>query len=231
MQRRNRGKETGVAHHGWVGTHKIYSPFTSLQMLNETTYFFFPPCSEQYRDLISAADAIVSMKKAAHAVQSKFDLMQVACDVDTIHQKTTKIAPGNDSGEDNEKKRYLYVSAAQMKLLVDVPEQIWHALENDLYLEASRLFLLAKMVYKNLQTEEDVPFVVIVSTIWKRCCLGELLLRSNLVFAPKNTFPVVQKQWDAISQFRLHIIQRAENHLKSTSCSAQVKIPPLNMRS
>ncbi|KAI8578447.1 hypothetical protein K450DRAFT_246858 [Umbelopsis ramanniana AG] len=153
---------------------------------------------EQYRDLISAADAIVSMKKAAHAVQSKFDLMQVACDVDTIHQKTTKIKPGNDSGEDNEKKRYLYVSAAQMKLLVDVPEQIWHALENDLYLEASRLFLLAKMVYKNLQIEEDVPFVVI------------------------NTFPVVQKQWDAISQFKLHIIQRAENHLKNTSCGAQV---------
>jgi len=46
--------------------------------------------------------------------------------------------------------------------------QIWHALENDLYLEASRLFLLAKMVYKNLQMEEDVPFVVIVSLILEK---------------------------------------------------------------
>jgi hypothetical protein len=101
--------------------------------------------------------------------------------------------------------------------------QIWYALENDLYLEASRLFLLAKMVYKNLQIEEDVPFVVIVSKIgngyrWE-------LLRSN-VCSRKNTFPVVQKQWDAISQFRLHIIQKAENHLKNTSCSAQVVISP-----
>jgi hypothetical protein len=43
--------------------------------------------------------------------------------------------------------------------------QIWHALENDLYLEASRLYLLAKMVYKNLQVEEGVPFVVIVSSV------------------------------------------------------------------
>lgn len=62
----------------------------------------FSSYREQYRDLISAADAIVSMKKAANAVQSKFDLMQVACDVDTIHQKTTKIKPGNDSGVDSE---------------------------------------------------------------------------------------------------------------------------------
>jgi hypothetical protein len=63
--------------------------------------YVFSYYSEQYRDLISAADAIVSMKKAANAVQSKFDLMQVACDVDTIHQKTTKIKPGNDSGVDS----------------------------------------------------------------------------------------------------------------------------------
>lgn len=62
----------------------------------------FSSYREQYRDLISAADAIVSMKKAANAVQSKFDLMQVACDVDIIHQKTTKIKPGNDSNLDSE---------------------------------------------------------------------------------------------------------------------------------
>ncbi|CAM0143125.1 unnamed protein product [Umbelopsis sp. WA50703] len=149
---------------------------------------------EQYRDLISAADAIVSMKKAANAVQSKFDLMKMACDIDVISQKTVNAEPGNEAIV-NEQRKYLYVSAAQMKLLVDVPEQIWHALESDQYLEASRLYLLAKMVYKNLLIEEGVPFVVIV---------------------------IVQKQWDAISQFKNHILQRAESYLRNTICSAQL---------
>ncbi|KAJ2964423.1 hypothetical protein NQZ79_g646 [Umbelopsis isabellina] len=152
---------------------------------------------EQYRDLISAADAIVSMKKAANAVQSKFDFMKTACDINVISQKTANAKSG-DEGTVNDQRRYLYVSAAQMKLLVDVPEQIWHALESDQYLEASRLYLLAKMVYKNLLVEEGVPFVVV------------------------DTFPVVQKQWDAISQFKNHILQRAESYLKNTTCSAQL---------
>lgn len=85
------------------------------------------------------------MKKNANAVQSKFDLMHNACNVDIIHQKATRIKPGSEDGVDSEcyehcagswlarwvltdrtddRKRYLYVSAAQMKLLVDVPEQV-----------------------------------------------------------------------------------------------------------
>jgi hypothetical protein len=64
--------------------------------------------SEQYRDLISAADAIVSMKKAANAVQSKFDLMHNACEVDIIHQKATKIQPGNEDSVDSECSTYFH---------------------------------------------------------------------------------------------------------------------------
>lgn len=39
--------------------------------------------------------------------------------------------------------------------------QIWHALEHDHYLTAARLYLIAKVVYKNLQAEqEDMTFTV-----------------------------------------------------------------------
>jgi hypothetical protein len=85
------------------------------------------------------------------------------------------------------------------------------------------------MVYKNLQIEEDVPFVVIVSMILKMVFVEGAFVVPNAL-SLKNTFPVVQKQWDAISQFKLHIIQRAENHLKNTNCGAQVKIIFFNMR-
>jgi hypothetical protein len=37
------------------------------------------------------------MKKAANAVQSKFDLMKMACDIDVISQKTVNAEPGNEA--------------------------------------------------------------------------------------------------------------------------------------
>jgi hypothetical protein len=45
---------------------------------------------EQYQELISAADAIITMSKNAQAIQSNFERMQNACDVDKIKHASKK---------------------------------------------------------------------------------------------------------------------------------------------
>ncbi|RUS21705.1 hypothetical protein BC937DRAFT_91791 [Endogone sp. FLAS-F59071] len=154
---------------------------------------------ERYRDLISAADAIVSMRKNALSVQDMLDKMQDSCNVNAIKRRASAMLPGrNKDVATEQRKRYLYTAAAQIKLLVDVPEQIWHALEQDHYLTAARLYLIAKVVYKNLQAEQE-----------------------DMMFTVETTFPVVQRQWDAVSHFKTQIVQKSVQYLKVVEQSEQ----------
>ncbi|KAI9484319.1 hypothetical protein BDB00DRAFT_155261 [Zychaea mexicana] len=110
---------------------------------------------EQYLDLISAADAIIAMSKNAHAVQNKLDRMEAACDVSTIRKKAAEAKAGQNEEGHDQKRRYVYALASLIKSLADVPEQIWHALENHKYLHGARLYELARMVYEYLDVEAD----------------------------------------------------------------------------
>ncbi|CAG8557294.1 7524_t:CDS:10, partial [Funneliformis caledonium] len=153
---------------------------------------------ERYRDLIDAADSIVNMRKCALSIQEELHHMQDSCDVHALKRSVRAQVNEDNKGTKDEKKHHLYSSAAQIKLLVDVPEQIWRSLESHKYLNASRLYLIAKLVYKNLQAHnDDSPFNVSV------------------------TFPVVQRQWDAVSHFKSQILQKARQYLKITDQSEQ----------
>ncbi|KAG9298438.1 hypothetical protein G9A89_008702 [Geosiphon pyriformis] len=153
---------------------------------------------ERYRDLIDAADCIVNMRKCALSIQEELNHMHESCNVNELKSIVGNQIDEDKKGTKDDKKYYLYSSAAQIKLLVDVPEQIWRSLENHKYLNASRLYLIAKLVYKNLQAHnEDAPFSV------------------------STTFPVVQRQWDAVSHFKTQILQKATNFLKVLNQSEQ----------
>lgn len=89
--------------------------------------------------------------------------------------------------------------AALIKSLADVPEQIWHALENHRYLHASRLYVLARKVHTYLEEEKEK------STI-------------DLEVA----FPVIQRQWDAVSAFGPQIVQRSVHYLRVSEQSSEV---------
>ncbi|CAO3614628.1 unnamed protein product [Cunninghamella echinulata] len=96
----------------------------------------------------------------------------------------------NEQKSQDQKRRQLYILAALIKSLADVPEQIWHALEGHQYLQAGSLYILAQQVHEYLETEES------------------FMIDTDLAF------PVVQRQWDAISFFRPQIIQKSINHLR-----------------
>ncbi|CAG8438754.1 10636_t:CDS:10 [Acaulospora colombiana] len=143
---------------------------------------------ERYRDLTDAADSIVNMRHCALAIQKELHHMQDSCDVDAL-KRTVRTQINEDRKG---------TKAAQIKLLVDVPEQIWRSLESHKYLNASRLYLIAKLVYKNLQARNEDSTINVSAT-----------------------FPVVQRQWDAVSHFKTQILQKAMQHLKVTDQSEQ----------
>ncbi|KAL1918755.1 uncharacterized protein VTP21DRAFT_2777 [Calcarisporiella thermophila] len=154
---------------------------------------------ERYRDIISAADAIVAMQKNINSTQDVLASMQSGCDVHEIRRRAKILSTNKENRVDEDEIQHsLYAAAAQIKVLVDVPEQIWRALEDQKYLLASRLYLLAKAVYKNLQSEKD-----------------------DMPISIANTFPVVQRQWDVVSHFKGHILQRSIAFLKLFNTTAK----------
>lgn len=76
---------------------------------------------------------------------------------------------------------------------------MWHALENHRYLHASRLYTLAKKVHEYLQEEAK---------------------RSTIDM--EVAFPVIQRQWDAVSAFGPQIVQRATRYLRVTEQTSEV---------
>ncbi|KAF9198755.1 Golgi transport complex subunit 1 [Haplosporangium sp. Z 27] len=151
---------------------------------------------ERYRDLIGAADCIVRMKETAFAVQDNIARMRDSCDIHALKRNVAAKTKKAQGGAMDDMKKALYTSAAQIKLLADVPEQIWKNMENNSYLTASRLFRISKAIYISLNAgmddeEEDRPIKVM------------------------ETFPVVGRQWDAVSHFKAQILQKSHQHLKS----------------
>ncbi|CAO3650291.1 unnamed protein product [Mucor hiemalis] len=157
---------------------------------------------EQYHDLISAANAIITMSKTAQAIQTNFERMEKACDVSSIKVNADKTLRDKDMEKDqtriDTKRKSIYVIASLIKSLADVPEQIWHALENHRYLHASRLYTLAKKVHEYLEEEAK---------------------RSTVDM--EVAFPVIQRQWDAVSAFGPQIVQRATRYLRVTEQNSE----------
>ncbi|ORZ19366.1 hypothetical protein BCR42DRAFT_449125 [Absidia repens] len=147
---------------------------------------------EQYVDLIAAADTIIDMEKKAKVIQQNLQRMQESCDVHSIQREATHIhiSEEKEQSSQDQKRQQLYILAALIKSLADVPEQIWHALEGHQYLQAGCLYILAREVHKYLETEDS--FMVDIDI----------------------AFPVIQRQWDAVSFFKPQIIQRSIQYLR-----------------
>ncbi|KAI9207052.1 uncharacterized protein BJ171DRAFT_579404 [Polychytrium aggregatum] len=156
---------------------------------------------ERYRDLIEAADSIQDMSRSAEKLKSLFERIDGACDAHGLQQAVEAKARPAKTPEEVEQKRVIYTVAAQVKLLVDTPEQIWHALENHQYLRAGRLFTIAKEVHKKLQSSPEAAQVKLT-----------------------GTFPVVQRQWDAILNLRPQIVQKCTQALKDITARTQIVV-------
>ena len=85
----------------------------------------------------------------------------------------------------------------QVKILMDIPEQIWSAIDNYDFLQATQYFLLAQYI------NYSMTFVI-----------GSAELATE--------YPIVAKQWGVISQFKNSILSGINESLKSLDLETEV---------
>lgn len=96
-------------------------------------------------------------------------------------------------------------------------------MEQRLYLKAAWLFLTARVVHRTLlQEDEDAgqswhEYVIDVSVRHEDYRMSR---RSHMT--PQEQIPLVQRQWDLVSQFRSQITHKATLSLRESSASSGV---------
>ncbi|NWQ58816.1 COG1 protein, partial [Neopipo cinnamomea] len=144
---------------------------------------------ERYRDLIEAADTIAEMRRSAERLLGAVRGLQRGGSARPDPPATVR--PPAQLG--------FYGAAAQLKLLLEVPEQVWGAVEGGRYLPAARLHLLGAHLRRQLQL--DAPRA-----------------RSSPVLA---RFPILLRQVAAASHLRSTILQESKALLRSRAVSDQ----------
>ncbi|NXW50788.1 COG1 protein, partial [Nyctiprogne leucopyga] len=147
---------------------------------------------ERYRDLIEAADTISEMRLSAERLLGSVRGLQ--------RGGAARPGPAEPvSGARPPAQQSFYRAAAQLKLLLDVPEKVWGAVEAGRYLPAARLHLLGGHLRRQLQL--DGP----------RARGSPILAR----------FPILLRQVAAASHLRSTILQESRSLLKSQTVSDQ----------
>ncbi|CAL1527327.1 unnamed protein product [Lymnaea stagnalis] len=150
---------------------------------------------ERYRDLIDAADTITEMKSSAENVMKSISRMEDLCS--SMRQKhmvrgaSFHMSIKNDSDK-SRKEIEFYGTAAQIKLLMDIPEKIWSSVDGQEYLKATQLYLLARHINASLHLDSQLSADII------------------------SWFPVLTRQWAAISHFKSTILLGCRSLLEDT---------------
>nr|XP_020463880.1 conserved oligomeric Golgi complex subunit 1 [Monopterus albus] len=105
---------------------------------------------ERYRDLIDAADTIGEMRQCSESVVQSIQEMHQYC-----HRlKETKArVPSCAQESQRQWQEKFYTVASQIKLLLEIPERIWSAMEASQYLQATHLYLLCCHLHNLLHLE------------------------------------------------------------------------------
>ncbi|KAF8167632.1 hypothetical protein B0H34DRAFT_24536 [Crassisporium funariophilum] len=158
---------------------------------------------ERYRDLLQASSSIISIAKSSRRVSEALE----EC-TNAIHSQQDLPPPPKTAALGDVDDRHLYtlqVLSAHMKLLLDAPEHLWRLIERKKYLPAAWLFLLARVVHRALVHNDDDD-----EQQWISEGVDVLI-----------EFPLVQRQWEVVSQFRSQIIHKSTLSLRETSSSTE----------
>ncbi|KAJ8516114.1 hypothetical protein ONZ45_g6533 [Pleurotus djamor] len=154
---------------------------------------------ERYRDLLQASASIISIAQSSVRVKEALEeTMQV------IQAQRPLVVPASSGNEGDAHLKSLQLLSAHMKLLLDAPEHLWRLIEKKHYLTAAWLFLLSRVVYRSLVQHDDSD-----EDTWQNQGIDVL-----------EQFPLVQRQWEAVSQFRSQIIHRATMFLRESVLSS-----------
>ncbi|KAF9454107.1 hypothetical protein P691DRAFT_656905 [Macrolepiota fuliginosa MF-IS2] len=154
---------------------------------------------ERYRDLLQASSSIISIAHSSKQVVKALDESRVAIQSqeDPPLPKASSVA--------NRHLHALQVLAAHMKLLLDAPEHLWRLIERKKFFPAAWLFLLARVVHRALVRSDEQD-----EETWRTQGVDVLI-----------EFPLIQRQWDVVSQFRSQIIHKATLWLRDVSSTVE----------
>ncbi|KAJ2648527.1 hypothetical protein IWW40_003832 [Coemansia sp. RSA 1250] len=152
-----------------------------------------------YPELIDAADSVTAMRETAADIKSRLSQLQSMLEqtrkTNTLQQKFKQHAT---SPVDNSNDTQVYAVAAQVKVLVDAPEQIWKALSQKRSLQAALQFQIAQEIYSQLCTQSQTA-------------AGAL--------DPLAAFPVIERQWASVAPFVDQITASAHATLEAADAS------------
>ncbi|KAL4657881.1 conserved oligomeric Golgi complex subunit 1-like [Arapaima gigas] len=165
---------------------------------------------ERYRDLIDAADTIGEMRQCSESVVRSIQDMYRYCN--RLKQGRTS-GPAGGTGTGKHEARLLrrglelqrqsqekfYSMASQIKLLLEIPEGIWSAMEASQYLRATQLYLLCCYLHSQLHLDSGGP-------------------QYNPVLA---RFPILVRQVAAAGHFRSTILLESKSLLRGRAVSDQ----------
>ncbi|KAF8078884.1 Vps51/Vps67 domain-containing protein [Lyophyllum atratum] len=157
---------------------------------------------ERYRDLLQASTSIIAIGKSSNRVKQALEETKDAI----LSQEEPPLPQRPSLKNDNDAHLHtLQLLSAHMKLLLDAPEHLWRLIERKKYFPAAWLFLLARVVHRGLVRDDEQD---------------EGAWRSQGVNVMEE-FPLVQRQWDAVSQFRSQIIHKATLSLREYNASVE----------
>ncbi|XP_004860624.1 conserved oligomeric Golgi complex subunit 1 isoform X1 [Heterocephalus glaber] len=153
---------------------------------------------ERYRDLIEAADTIGQMRRCAEGLVDAVKATDQYCARLRQAGSAAPRPPRVPQPQPPSQEKF-YSMAAQIKLLLEVPEKIWSSMEASQYLHATQLYLL--------------------------CCHLRSLLQldsSSSQYSPiLSRFPILIRQVAAASHFRSAILRESKMLLKCPAVSDQ----------
>ncbi|XP_059991135.1 conserved oligomeric Golgi complex subunit 1 isoform X2 [Lagenorhynchus albirostris] len=142
---------------------------------------------ERYRDLIEAADTIGQMRRCAEGLVGAVKATDQYCS--RLRQAGSAAPrPPRDPQPQQPSQEKFYSMAAQIKLLLEIPEKIWSSTEASEYLHATQLYLLCCHLHKLLQLDP-----------------------SSSRYSPVlSRFPILSQQLAAASHFRSAILHESK---------------------
>ncbi|KIY51289.1 hypothetical protein FISHEDRAFT_37614 [Fistulina hepatica ATCC 64428] len=151
---------------------------------------------ERYRDLLQASTSIIAIAESSRRVVDALDGA-----TELISSQRPPPVPIQLTVLEDTHLQTLQLFAAHLKLLLDAPEHLWRLIERKKYFSAAWLFLLARFVRQALIQDDDA---------WTEQGLDV-----------ESQFPLVQRQWELVSQFQSQIIHKATVSLREYSLSPE----------
>ncbi|XP_059764920.1 conserved oligomeric Golgi complex subunit 1 isoform X2 [Balaenoptera ricei] len=153
---------------------------------------------ERYRDLIEAVDTIGQMRRCAEGLVGAVKATDQYC-ARLRQAGSAAPRPPRDPQLQQPSQEKFYSMAAQIKLLLEIPEKIWSSTEASQYLHATQLYLLCCHLHKLLQLDS-----------------------SSSRYSPVlSRFPILIQQLAAASHFRSAILHESKMLLTCQAVSDQ----------